>query len=270
MIYTYVIIILSSFLLIFYYIWKNSLTFKVPIYYINIDESVDRKIYIINEFKKFNININRIKGITPNDIQESNKLKYHLKCPTNTDLEFACLLSHLKAIHTSYINNDDYSMIIEDDIIIHRMINFEKLIETTPKDWDILQMFSLQSDHLYPVEDKSLWSKNIGKNFSAIAYIINRKGMKKILQSFYPTTYNKDYNSLILDFTYFNNLCVSDYLLYSLVNTYICRDLFFTAKTTESTLHTEHLPWQKQDIDKTMDLFNKYGYRNLDIGYIKI
>jgi len=269
MIYIYVIILISTFLLSFYYIWKNTLTFKVPIYYINIDESVDRKIYIINEFKKFNININRIKGITPNDIQESNKLTYHLKCQTNTDLELACLLSHIKAIHTSYINNDEYSMIIEDDIIIHRMINFKKLIKTAPKDWDILQMFSLQSDHLYPVEDKSLWSKHNHKSYSAGAYIINRKGMEKILRYFYPTTYNnKDYNSLILDFTYFNNLCVSDYLLYTLTNTYICRDLFFTVKTTDSTLHEDHLAGQQIDINRTIDFFNKYGYRNLDIGYI--
>lgn len=264
----YYIILILCILLICFYIAKVSFVTIPPIYYINIDKSIDRQIYIIKEFKRFNININRIKGVTPDDIEESNKLTYHLKCQTNTDLELACLLSHIKTIHTSYINNDEYSMIIEDDLIIHRMINFEKLIKTAPKDWEILQIFSFQSDHLYPVEDKSLWSKHNGKSYSAGVYIINRKGMEKLLKYFYPTTYNnKDYHSLILDFTYFYDLCVSDYLLYVLTNTYICRDLFFTVKTTDSTLHEDHLSGQQIDIDRTMDFFNKYGYRNLDIGY---
>src|SRR6185437_11591209 len=153
------------------------------------------------------------------------------------------------AIFTAYKNDDDYAMVFEDDVIIHRFPNVERLIEIAPSDWDILQLFTID----YRIYEKDqLWVPHHNDNYTAAAYIINRKGMLRILK-----TYLSDFNGI--DFGDFNMMsfnkmskfnCAADYVIYNAANTYVCNDLFFTVETKDSTIHTIHLMYQYYRIQK--------------------
>jgi GR25 family glycosyltransferase involved in LPS biosynthesis len=243
--------------------------YNIPIYYINLDKSLDRNKHMIEQFKKYNIqNYKRIKAITPSDIPEINKQIYSNVCNGNTELELACLYSHLKTIHTAYINNDEYALILEDDAIIHRLINFKNLFKTAPYDWELLQLHVTNSTIFD--KNKDLWLPYKDGNWSTVAYVINRKGMNNILSKIF-LNYNKErkLEDFILN-GYTLSLykpCVADFTIYKIAKTYSCNDLLFTSPATTSTIHPEHLPYHQIEEDNILKFFLKNGYKNTDIAY---
>ena len=108
----------------------------------------------------------------------------------------ACTVSHLTAIHSAIYYNDSnpYAIIAEDDNRFAFDINIEQLINSAPKDFTILQLFT-SSIKLIP----SLWNRYIQNNSdlwldrsdnsinsdfrSAGAYIINKARLKPIINS---------------------------------------------------------------------------------------
>ena len=256
---------------------EKSSNVPYSIYYINLTKSVKRKEQIERQFSSFPYYLNRIEAITPKDISHKDIAMYKKICSKNQIVEFACLLSHLKAIHTAYHNNDSYALILEDDAIVIRMIDFSNLLTTLPStlDWDILQMYTLDYK-VYLNMDKTnqLWEKYKRSYASTLAYIINRQGMLKLLKLFFPTTFkNKHFNQLKLDFSpfmyYYNKLdyaCVADICLYDLTNTYTCLDLFFINDHIPSTIHNDHLDSQYDSKRRTFKYFYIYGFKNKDIG----
>jgi GR25 family glycosyltransferase involved in LPS biosynthesis len=239
--------------------------YNIPIYYINLDKSLDRNKDMIEQFKKYNIqNYTRIKAITPSDIPEINKKIYSNVCKDNTELELACLYSHLKTIHTAYINNNEYALILEDDAIIHRLINFKNLFKTAPFDWEILQLHVINYQ-MFNI-NKDLWLPYKEGHWSTAAYVINRKGMNNILSKIF-LNYNKErkLEDFILN-RYTLSLylpCVADFTIYNIAKTYSCNDLLFTSPATTSTIHPDH----KMSEDNTHEFFLKNGYKNTDIAY---
>ena len=224
---------------------------------------------MIEQFKKYNIqNYKRIKAITPSVIDEDNKKIYSDVCKTQTEIEFACLLSHLKAIHTAYRNNDEYALILEDDAIIHRLINFKNLFKTAPYDWEVLQLHVLN----YKIYDtnKALWIPHTDENWSCTAYVINRKGMKNVLSRVF-VNYNKELEFEDLTLNWYTlsiqQPCVSDFIIYKIAKTYTVNDLLFTIPAMTSTIHSDHIDHHKIHEHNTREFFLKNGYKNTDIAY---
>jgi GR25 family glycosyltransferase involved in LPS biosynthesis len=251
---------------------------KMNMYYINIKKSVNRNKSMIKQFSKYctdKFTLNRIEAITPFELSRYNENKLIDTCG-NTELELACLLSHIKAIHTCYHNGDNYSLIMEDDVIIHRMPKLSKLIDSAPDYWDVLQLFSLDCN-IYlknKQRDKNkLWVKYTYSSFSAAVYLINRKGMEKILRNFFENNTGIEISNW--DYIYkinFNTLsylgkknCVSEFHVFSFVNTYVSTDLFFSPQANESTIHEDHLAYQQKQTKTTLDYFLKNGYKFLDL-----
>ncbi len=261
----YIILGLIIMLIIYLYLYFNS--YNVSIYYINLDKSTDRKEKMTKQLHKYNINkFKRINAVTPEKISKQYKKLFSHVCRHQTEIEIACLMSHLKAIHTAYINGDDYALILEDDVIINRMVHFNNILKTAPNDWEILQLHVLNYN-IYD-KDKDLWIPYSTQNWSTAAYIINRKGMIHVLSVVFRN-FQKGFNNLQINWGSVSKLapCVADFLIYNIAKTYSCNDLLFITPAKESTIHTSHLPIHKLHEDKIMEYFTKHGYKNKDIGY---
>jgi len=76
--------------------------YTIPLYYINLNYSVDRNNHIIEKYSnKFKImkRIQAINGAKISNIKNCNSSSY----------EIACYESHIKAIKTAYEDNQDYA-----------------------------------------------------------------------------------------------------------------------------------------------------------------
>ena len=213
---------------------------KINLYYINLDRSINRKQRFLNRFDKFNnYNIIRVKAVTPNDLPNYN-IQSSLLCSTlMKPVEYCCTLSHLKSINISYNNNDQYSLIAEDDLIITKNINWEYLISKLPKNWDIIQLYNIPNLNINNSKKINTFKKNwlIKTNstfYSTVFYLISRKGMKNILNRY---LYNNNYIML----TKHNKFCVADILIYSKINRYIFTIPLFKPEDMDSTINTFNL-----------------------------
>ena len=154
----------------------------IPIYYINLDGSLDRKNEIENEMKAYGvINFYRISAV---DGRDKEQLKPLFSTAKNTsDIELATTMSHMKAIYTAYKNRDDYAIILEDDMSLSTVPFWKKNIleiiyeitEIDP-DWTILNIGQINCSN-----DEMI--NHAKKNcYSACAYLINKKGMENIIK----------------------------------------------------------------------------------------
>lgn len=150
-----------------------------PIYYINLDRSKDRRKYMENIFTKYLIkDVTRIEAIDGKRKMNCKVIRYN----AYTNSQLACTLSHIKAIKTAYENNNEIAVIMEDDVGF-RPIDYtlDDIIKNAPKNWEYINLCPLNPllsiSPYYFVSDRSL------SGLGTSTYIINRKGMKKILDT---------------------------------------------------------------------------------------
>ena len=201
-----------------------------PIYYINMDLSIDRNNYMINQLGIIpNSGYQRISGVNGNLIinKYSDSIPYSTpdsiqfvnEYDTLTNPEIGCTLSHIIAIETAYSNGDEIAMICEDDILLDTCrivypINY--FVKHTPNDWEILKLYTNRN----PLNKNYIINLHIDNDWGCVCYLINRKGMKTIIDFV-----KKDniyhiknlYNYMKVDIL---NRGVSDYYLYKLCKTY--------------------------------------------------
>lgn len=178
-----------------------------PVYYINMDKHDVRNTFMIHQLNNVpNTGYQRIKGVDGNLITNIHKdtIKYgvqDISFNTNYNLtkpEIGCVLSHIIAIQTAYNNNkNQIAMICEDDILLETLKltkSLDELVKDFPADWEIVQLSCTHSYH-----EKKVYIKPwVEGNGSAAGYLINRKGMIKILNQCYDSeknTYNINYIS---------------------------------------------------------------------------
>lgn len=202
---------------------------NVPIYYINLNRSPQRQKFMEDQFKLYNItNYKRIVGIDGKQLKNTltdniNGTTFTNNYPELTKNELGCLLSHLKAIKTAYDNNLDQVLILEDDSSLELMYFWEdNLISLLDKlnkpDWEIFQLYTGNCINF----NSKKCSLQTGEKdcWGCVAYLINRKGMEKII-NFIRTNIQ---NEIILG-KYFNNKLYptrgqSDIFLYQIAKTY--------------------------------------------------
>ena len=202
---------------------------NVPVYYINLDRSPQRKKFMEHQFDRYNItNYKRIAGIDGKQLNNILKDNINGTIFTNnyhdlTKNEVGCLLSHLKAIKTAYDNNLDQVLILEDDCSLDLMFFWEDkltylLNKLNKPDWEIFQLYT---GNCIDFNSKKC-SLQTGKKdcWGCVGYLINRKGMEKIIN--FIKTNNQ--NEIILG-KYFNNKLFptrgqSDIFLYQIAKTY--------------------------------------------------
>lgn len=202
---------------------SDSISDKIgmPIYYINLDRSPDRKEFIEKQFKMYGLTGTRISGIDGANIKSVFALSDTKQVPfinksANNSGELGCTLSHIKAIYTAYMNGDELALIIEDDssfaLAPHWPCNFKTIMSEAPKGWSIIALFGF-----HPIKGHIYSPFSIEKPFfSTSAYIINRQGMYSVLSEILTT------NKLTLIPISSPKSIQSDVLIYALAGPSYC------------------------------------------------
>lgn len=253
-------------------IWEEKFN-SIPIYYINLDRSKIRKKFMEDQFNLYNLPYTRVSAIDGKKIHsKKGRLDDYLQYATNyTIIEntskqvinyslLACTLSHLKAILTAYENGDEWALILEDDACLALSPfwdqDLKSVIKQVPKGWGCLNLHTLRQKCLNN-RSKILSFDKYGC-WSAVCYIVNRKGMKDILEGLYEEYRGK--GTFILDKTDPKNHkdIVADLFIYNRTKSYTYNDIplifAYNPNDMDSTIHPEHLSWQHK---MTYDLFNK-------------
>jgi GR25 family glycosyltransferase involved in LPS biosynthesis len=207
---------------------KISNNFNIKYYWINLDNAIERKKYMEEQFTQYNMDNERISAKTPNDLNDILQDKppyfcgykecFENKCK-NCPIEFATICSHLEAIKKGFLSGAEYFIVCEDDVTFKFIIDFEKIIKSTP-DFEILQMMIISKDHLEYFYNEGFIKNSNFINYtpiipSAAFYLISNKGAKKIIEKFTNNLTNK------WDFKDFNNLKLADVLIYESAKTIV-------------------------------------------------
>ena len=207
----------------------------IPILYINLDRAIDRRLKLENILIDNKLNYKRIEAVD-GKLFEKNELKQKYNFRKLSTSEVACTLSHIKAIQYAFDNSMETVLIMEDDCSFE-YLNFKKKplrkLMSIDNDWDIIQLGIICGEELYnnftKILDENL-TKSCYYSLGAVAYLINRKGMEKILNYFSKT----------------RNLKVADEYIYELSNTYLTIPYF-----------TQYDNLFKSDIRDDLDFQNK-------------
>lgn len=163
-----------------------------PIYYINLDRSVDRNESFINEMKSYDVqNYVRVSAIDGKEIDryeygEVNGIKYKANSQAKK-VQLAVTLSHIRSILEGHSRGHENIMVMEDDAEMTLVPYWKKSLETIigelPEDCDIL----LLSNHRH-VKEKTLRLIKINslRDFNGVCYIVTKRGMDKISKRFHP------------------------------------------------------------------------------------
>lgn len=252
-------------------------------FWINIDNSIERKIFMEQQFKHLNIEHTRISAITPNDFPTVLEHKPPFFCGNpeciqtnykNCPYEYACLCSHIKALQIALETcNDDYFVIIEDDIFIPFEIDYNEIIKQAPKDFDLIQMMVLYAPTVKQLFNRMYINKINFIKYQPILpstgqYLITRKGAKKLVD-LYINNNNK------YDFSNYSHIRVADILLYTSVNTYTTTFPYvYPYIKLGSEIHPDHLNVHQEAIDeikkaiKNRRLSDEFILKEYDESYI--
>tara|TARA_Y100000389_G_scaffold78244_1_gene75036 strand:+ start:321 stop:1064 length:744 start_codon:yes stop_codon:yes gene_type:complete len=234
--------------------------------WINLDSNLKRFHFMNNQFSNNNIDNIRISAITPNDFDTVLEHKRPISCKypncNSCEYEFACLSSHIKAMKECLKYNDEYFVIMEDDIILPFNIDYIKLINSVNNNFDIIQLLILYDNtidtlsNIY-INHKKLFFKWQYLMPSTGMYIISKKSAK-----FFVDTFINYYNKY--DFSSFSGQIVADVLIYQSVNT-ICTTLPYCYPNIDmgSEIHPDHLTAHQKavnSIKKTIENINEYPF----------
>jgi GR25 family glycosyltransferase involved in LPS biosynthesis len=132
-----------------YGIYHSNLCFddinKLPIYWINLDVSHERRSFFVEQAHRLGLQNHRINAVTSNMTLSAN-IEMSSKSRLHNEKEFYCLASHFLAIQTavkmSHLYEQPFAIIMEDDVQIEFGIDFVELINSAPKDFGILQIMT--------------------------------------------------------------------------------------------------------------------------------
>jgi len=227
---------------------RNKASYKLqgfgPVYYINLDDKEDRKVFMEQQFEHWDIkNYERISAFDG----RNSDLSEHIigKYPEGiTTPELGCTLSHLKAIKNWYDTSDTpYAIICEDDCLIdnakHWSFTWQEFMSRVPYCWDCLQLAIISTGNI----SVNIHTRFVN-NFSTAIYCINRRYAEKLL------SFHCKGNKFKLD----QNIkprAVADDLIYNGGLTF-SSPIFLYELRLGSSIHGEHL-----------DLFHKKSYEGL-------
>jgi len=232
---------------------KNKSTYKLeglpPIYYINIDGQPERKEYMEEQFKYWEIeDYTRIPAYDgrEDDLSDIIKGRY----PENMSSgEIGCTTSHLKALKY-FIDNSDApcAIIAEDDLSLQPVrswgFTWKDLYAKVPYDYDVLQLAIICTGPLH-----IRLHKRFVNDFSTAAYMITRHHAEKLIKFHCRGGYTGKQKYKLDQGA--KPRAVADDLIYNSGNTYAI-PLWLYKISLGSSIHPEHV-----------DLIHKNNYEGI-------
>jgi len=241
---------------------KNKSTFKLkgmpPIYYLNLDGQPERKQYMEDQFKYWEIeNYERVSAYDGRDDDLSDIIKG--RYPDNMSSgEVGCTTSHLKALQ-HYLETSDApcAVIMEDDVDLQIVKNWnftwKDFYALVPYDYDVIQLAIICTGPLHVA-----LHKRFVNDFSTASYMITRHHAEKIVKHHV----RKDKYKLDQGV---KPRAVADDLIYNSGNTFSI-PLFLYRIALGSSIHPEHVDFfHKSSHDGLLQFWTQTGC-NLDIN----
>lgn len=234
---------------------KLSPNSKYTFYWINLDRNLERRTHMYELFSKKLFYNKRIIAYDGNKLDQYPELKYN-GFKNISKYEYGCTFSHLKSIKTCFDNNDSIGIICEDDLCLDYMskwnLGIDEIMNVAPSDWEIIKIHCNYTKHI----KKLLKRKNRIGNFSpwemrsvsTLGYIINRSGMKKIINKFFINE----------KFTLTDEISSkADILIYQNANTYDYTSPLLNHLCTKSEINSNHENTHKEGSDFIYEYFKK-------------
>ncbi len=246
---------------------KNKSAYKLknfgPIYYLNLDGQPERKEYMEDQFKYWEIdNYIRISAYDGRDDDLSDIIKGRYPDLMSSG-EVGCVSSHLKAIHHWYTTSDSpYAIIMEDDCSLETVkywnFTWSDLVARAPYAWDVLQLAIIcTGDIVVPIHNRFV------NDFSTACYVITRHHAEKLIRNHYRDGKYKLDNGV-------RPRAVADDLIYNSGCTYASPLLLYKTELG-STIHPEHVDvfhrnsyeaifnfWETQGSQLTIEQISNY------------
>lgn len=167
---------------------KSKLKNFTTVYYITLEESVERQLVLEKQFKQYDIipKVIKSKRFADSDDKDNVIGKYAYQLNDGTK---GCCVSHLKAIKDWYENaDDDYGFFCEDDLSLDTVqfwnFNWEEFIEKIPEDADCVQLFTIRNNFdTFELRERR-WD-----DWGVTAYILTRDYAKKIIDTYIKDEY---------------------------------------------------------------------------------
>lgn len=229
------------------------------IYWINLDRSIDRRKHMEEMFMDPVFSGKPIKRISAEDgTSIVLRDKIMMKNKKNTNLEYACLVSHLNTIKIFSETEYDIALIFEDDVTLEFKQFWKKslktIIDDAPSDWEIIQLCYITKQVLTYDYTLNNYKKNkYGDIASMAAYIIKNSSAKKFIHDTYdPET--EGYK--LLDY----HTHEADHYIYKCLRTYTYKYPYFIYPTdNDSTLHPEDLNSHIKSKLKLIHMYESIG-----------
>jgi hypothetical protein len=244
---------------------KNKSTHKLrnigPIYYLNLDGQPERRQFMEDQFKYWEIeNYTRISAYDGRDDDLSDIIKGTYP-PQVSSGEIGCITSHLKAIKHWYDTSDSpYAVIMEDDcsldLVRYWNFSWSDFYSKIPYDWDVVQIAIICTGDIHV-----RLHKRFVNDFSTACYLINRHHAEKLIKH-----HVKGVDKYRLD----NGMKprpVADDLIYNSGNTYSIPLLLYKTELG-SAIHPEHVDvFHKKNYDAQFGYWSNQG-SELDINFL--
>lgn len=144
---------------------SENLVGSIPHYWINMEKRIDRRKRMEKQFDDFKVDHTRISSV-PHEIPY-----------------ISCILSHLKMIECAYFNGCKLAIFCEDDITLNKNLDeYFKYNKYIKDDWECFQLHYIEPRLINGLIRNRCKNRIIkGYFMSAAYYMMNRKGMEKLL-----------------------------------------------------------------------------------------
>ena len=204
-----------------------------PIYYLNLDDQPERKEYMEEQFKYWEIeNYERISAYDgrEDDLSDIIKGRYPEMMSSG---EIGCTTSHLKALK-HFLDNSEapYAVIMEDDCDLELVkfwnFSWNDFIAHAPYDYDVIQLAIICTGDIHV-----RLHKRFVNDFSTACYMITRHHAEKLIKYHVRGDKYKIDNGV-------KPRAVADDLIYNSGNTY-AMPVFLYRIALGSSIHPDHI-----------------------------
>jgi hypothetical protein len=161
---------------------------NLPIYYINLENRIDRNSLFLKQMKENNIqNYFRVNAFSKNDVPYE---KYGM-----SKQEIACSISHMMALQEFILSKYDFAIICEDDV---------DLSNSNKMNFNFVEKFSHLKNSLFCIQTSIATRNEVDMNFKiharsfwdfgTMSYIINKEYAKILLREYFWENKESFYN----------------------------------------------------------------------------
>ncbi len=155
------------------------------VYYINLDKSTERRVFMENQFKKLNIPIERISAVygkeLDQDLLKKEKKKHNILAhfPYPNDGEIGICLTHFKLWEFLSKQPEDFAIVLEDDALVHK--DFFKDLEQLLSQITINDFLDISGKKgFYSLKKTELLNKFLMPPVLMIGQIIGKNAAQKL------------------------------------------------------------------------------------------